>query len=86
MLSGFADLDDLVRSSGCPRATAQGRPKGGCGPGSRVNWLRGHSADAHPATTKDDHFDRRAKTTQTQRLVARLHNLGYAVQIMPLAA
>ena len=33
-----------------------------------------------------DHFDRRAKTTKTKRLVARLQNLGYAVQITPLAA
>jgi len=33
-----------------------------------------------------DHFDRRAKTAQTNRLLARLHNLGYAVQITPLAA
>jgi len=33
-----------------------------------------------------DHFDHRAKATQTKRLVARLQNLGYAVQITPLAA
>jgi transposase len=33
-----------------------------------------------------DHFDRRAKTAQTNRLVARLQNLGYDVQITPLAA
>lgn len=33
-----------------------------------------------------DQFDRRAKTTQTKRLVTRLENLGYAVQITPLAA
>ena len=33
-----------------------------------------------------DHFDHRAKTRQTKRLVARLENLGYAVQIAPLAA
>jgi transposase len=33
-----------------------------------------------------DYFDRRAKTTQTNRLVARLQNLGYAVQVTPLAA
>src|SRR5271168_4194706 len=33
-----------------------------------------------------DHFDRRAKATQTRRLVARLQNLGYAVQITSLAA
>jgi transposase len=33
-----------------------------------------------------DHFDHRAKTAQTKRLVARLHNLGYAVQITPLTA
>jgi transposase len=33
-----------------------------------------------------DHFDRRAKTTQTKRLVTRLQNLGYEVQITPLAA
>ena len=33
-----------------------------------------------------DHFDRRAKATQTRRLLARLHNLGYAVHITPLAA
>jgi transposase len=33
-----------------------------------------------------DHFDRRAKATQTRRLVTRLQNLGYAVQITPLAA
>ncbi len=33
-----------------------------------------------------DHFDRRAKTAQTKRLVARLQNLGYAVEITPLAA
>ncbi len=32
-----------------------------------------------------DHFDRTAKATQTRRLIARLHNLGYAVQITPLA-
>ena len=31
-----------------------------------------------------DHFDRRAKGRQTSRLVARLQNLGYAVQITPL--
>lgn len=33
-----------------------------------------------------DHFDRRAKTTKTKHLVARLQNLGYAVQITPLTA
>jgi transposase len=33
-----------------------------------------------------DHFDRRAKAAQTNRLVARLQNLGYDVQITPLAA
>ena len=33
-----------------------------------------------------DYFDRRAKTTQTKRLVTRLQNLGYAVQITPLQA
>ena len=33
-----------------------------------------------------DHFDRRAKAAQTRRLVTRLQNLGYAVQITPLAA
>ena len=33
-----------------------------------------------------DHFDRRAKGRQTSRLVARLQNLGYAVQLTPLAA
>jgi transposase len=33
-----------------------------------------------------DHFDRRAKTVQTKRLVTRLQKLGYAVQITPLAA
>lgn len=32
-----------------------------------------------------DHFDRRAKTVQTRRLVTRLQKLGYAVQIAPLA-
>ena len=32
-----------------------------------------------------DHFDRRAKTAQTHRLLARLRNLGYAVQITPVA-
>jgi transposase len=32
------------------------------------------------------HFDRRAKAAQTKRLVTRLQNLGYAVQITPLAA
>jgi transposase len=33
-----------------------------------------------------DHFDRRAKTVQTRRLLTRLKSLGYAVQITPLAA
>ena len=33
-----------------------------------------------------DHFDRRAKTVQTRRLLTRLQTLGYAVQITPLAA
>jgi transposase len=33
-----------------------------------------------------DYFDRRAKSRQTNHLVTRLENLGYAVQITPLAA
>jgi transposase len=33
-----------------------------------------------------DHFNRRSKITQTQRLVKRLEHLGYAVEIQPLAA
>ena len=33
-----------------------------------------------------DHFDRRAKTVQTKRLLTRLQSLGYAVQITSLAA
>jgi transposase len=33
-----------------------------------------------------DHFDRRAKTAQTSRLVTRLQNLGYAVQLTALPA
>jgi hypothetical protein len=33
-----------------------------------------------------DHFDRRANGRQTMRLVTRLQNLGYAVQITPLPA
>lgn len=33
-----------------------------------------------------DHFDHRAKTVQTQRLLTRLQKLGYAVQLTPLAA
>ena len=33
-----------------------------------------------------DHFDRAAKASQTKRLVARLQNLGYAVQITPSGA
>jgi transposase len=33
-----------------------------------------------------DHFDKRAKTKQTLRLVTRLQNLGFAVQITPVAA
>ena len=33
-----------------------------------------------------DHFDRPAKALQTRRLITRLQKLGYAVQIIPLAA
>ncbi len=33
-----------------------------------------------------DHFDRNAKAAHTKRLVTRLQNLGYAVQITPLPA
>jgi transposase len=33
-----------------------------------------------------DHFNKRAKPAQTKRLVTRLENLGYAVQITPLPA
>jgi transposase len=33
-----------------------------------------------------DHFDHKAKAANTRRLVTRLQNLGYAVQIIPLAA
>lgn len=33
-----------------------------------------------------DYFDLRAKAARTRRLVARLQNLGYAVQLTPLAA
>jgi transposase len=33
-----------------------------------------------------DHFDQRAKAKQTSRLVMRLQNLGYAVQLSPLPA
>jgi hypothetical protein len=30
-----------------------------------------------------DHFDRRAKTVQMRRLITRLQELGYAVEITP---
>ena len=33
-----------------------------------------------------DHFTRRAKPSQTKRLIAKLQSLGYDVQIKPLAA
>jgi len=33
-----------------------------------------------------DHFNRRSKTSQTQRLVRRLQNMGYDVEIKPIAA
>jgi len=33
-----------------------------------------------------DHFDRRAKTAQANRLVSRLQSLGFAVQVTPMAA
>ena len=33
-----------------------------------------------------DHFNRRSNITQSQRLVRRLQQLGYAVEIKPLAA
>jgi hypothetical protein len=33
-----------------------------------------------------DHFDRRTKTAHTKRLISRLQNHGYDVQITPLAA
>lgn len=33
-----------------------------------------------------DHFERRAKPTQIKRLIAKLQNLGYDVEIKPLAA
>ena len=33
-----------------------------------------------------DHFQRRTKPTQIKRLLAKLNNLGYAVDIKPLAA
>ena len=33
-----------------------------------------------------DHFDRRAKTGQTNKLVAKLKTLGFNVQITPIAA
>jgi len=33
-----------------------------------------------------DHFDRRTKAAQTRRLLARLQNLGFAVQITPMPA
>ncbi len=33
-----------------------------------------------------DHFDRRTRDAQTRRLVARLKQLGFAVDIKPLAA
>jgi hypothetical protein len=33
-----------------------------------------------------EHFDRRAKAVETKRLVARLQNLGFAVQISPMGA
>jgi len=32
-----------------------------------------------------DHFDRRAKAAHTKRLVAKLQNLGSAVELIPLA-
>ena len=32
-----------------------------------------------------DHFDKRAKSRQTASLVSRLQNLGFAVQITPIA-
>jgi hypothetical protein len=32
------------------------------------------------------HFERRSKQTQAQRLIRRLADLGYAVEIIPVAA
>ena len=33
-----------------------------------------------------DHFDKRAKAGQARRLIARLRNLGFAVQLTPVEA
>ncbi len=33
-----------------------------------------------------DYFNRRAQGSQTKRLIAKLHSLGYDVQITPIAA
>jgi transposase len=33
-----------------------------------------------------DHFKRRSNITQTQRLIRRLQNLGYTVEITPMTA
>jgi hypothetical protein len=37
-------------------------------------------------TPGSDHFDKRGKSRHIRRLVHRLQDLGYAVQITPLAA
>ena len=75
------------------------RNAGGIGAGRLARWGCGRSAtpllfDAatarrgfRPAGDETvGRLDRRAKASQTKRLVARLQNLGYAVQITPLAA
>jgi transposase len=33
-----------------------------------------------------DHFERRTKPNQVKRLIAKLQNLGYEVDVKPLAA
>jgi transposase len=57
---------------------------------AQVKNVRGRKTDVNDATWLADlgpeHFDRRGKATQTRRLVTRLHNLGYAIEIIPLTA
>jgi hypothetical protein len=43
--------------------------------------LRGATSDLGA-----DHFDKRHKTASTRRLVQRLQNLGFAVQLTPVSA
>ena len=85
-LGGYPQKRQLFPGTVPPLARSARREKGNLAVAASILTAAYHKDGTVYHDLGPDHFDCRAKAVQTQRLLTRLQNLGYAVQITPLAA